>query len=165
MNLDEQLRPKDHVSLGAVKSLAEQVKMQWHWEAIMERGDGTIERQTGPNQVQTLGKQHIADALSDQGETAMGWMAIGTGTGQGVGDNTLATELDRQALDSGTPSHSGAVVTYSRTFAAGEGTGTVTEAGVFNDAAAGDMLIYTGAISFAKGAADALTINWTLTIS
>jgi hypothetical protein len=92
-------------------------------------------------------------------------MAIGTGTGQGVGDNTLASESDRQALDGATPSHVTNVITYHRTFAAGEGTGTMTEAGVFNHAAAGDMLIYSDGISFAKGAGDSLELTWTLTIN
>jgi hypothetical protein len=133
---------------------------------ILRDKDGNIKKEMKvTNQVQTAMKTHVADALSDQGETAMGWMAIGTGTGQAVGDNTLATENDRRALDNSTPSHSGAVVTYHRTFAAGEGTGTMTEAGVFNDASAGTMGLYDDSISFAKGASDSLELTWTLTIS
>jgi hypothetical protein len=82
-----------------------------------------------------------------------------------VGDNTLATEEDRRALDSGTPSHAANVITYHRLFAAGEGTATMTEAGVFNATPAGDMLIYSDGISFAKGALDTLELTWTLTIN
>jgi hypothetical protein len=134
--------------------------------AILRDEDGNeIDRQEITNQVQTYMKTHVADMLADQGEVDMGWMSIGSGSGQGVGDTALATQETRQALDGGTPTHSGAVVTYHRTFAAGEGTATITEAGVHNDAAAGSMGLYTDSLNFAKGAGDSLELTWTLTVS
>lgn len=133
---------------------------------ILRNEDGEIiDEQTVSNQIQTYMPTNVADMLSDQGENAMGWMSIGSGTGQAVGDSALATEETRQALDGGTPTHSGAVVTYHRTFAAGEGTATITEAGVHNAAAAGNMGLYNDSINFAKGAGDSLELTWTLTIS
>lgn len=133
---------------------------------ILRDKDGNVKDiQRVKNQVQTYMKTHVADQLSDQGETAFSHMAIGSGTGQGVGDSTLSSEEDRRALDESTPSHSGAVVTYHRTFAAGEGTATITEAGIFNDASAGDMGLYDDSLNFAKGASDSLELTWTLTIS
>ena len=131
---NEQLKPYDTIGLKAGQNISEQLDTpRYHFRGVLRDADGNIiDVQEVTNQVQTLMKTHIADALADQGEAQMGWMAIGTGTGQGVGDATLATELDRQALDGGTPTHASAVVTYHRTFAAGEGTGTVTEACVIN---------------------------------
>ena len=53
------------------------------------------------------------------------------------------------------------------TFAAGVGTGAITEAGVFNveteDTA--DMILYTDFGVITKAATDSLTITWTLTIN
>lgn len=165
MEFKNQVKVQDAVSAGVEINQKDQVKMsKFHWEAIMTRGDGRIERQEGWNQVQTLMLQHIADQMSDQGEAAMSHMAVGSGSGQAVGDTTLATELARVAL-TGTPSHAGAVISYQGVYPAGTGTGTITEAGVFNDPAAGTMGLYSDSILFAKGAADSLTLNWTLTPS
>jgi len=158
----------DKITLKGGKAMEDNIKLvgRWNLEAILIGSDGEEkDKQVVSNQVQTAMLTHVADALSDQGEAQASHMGIGSGTGQGIGDNALATQLTRQALDNATPSHSAAVVTYHRTFAAGEGTGTVTEAGVFNDASAGTMLLYNDSISFAKGAGDSLELTWTLTVS
>lgn len=117
------------------------------------------------NQVQTLFKTHIADALADQGETQMSHMAIGTGTGQAVGDTTLATELERNVLSGATPTHSGAVVTYTATFGPSAFTGDVTEAAIFNDASAGTMGLYSDGFTYTKSPATVLNFTWTFTIN
>lgn len=156
----------DSLSAGAMATILDGSHCAGYLVAVLRDKDGNvIDRQEVPNQFQTAGKTLVADALSDQGEAAVGWMAIGTGTGQGVGDNTLATELDRQALDGGTPTHAANVVTYHRAFAAGEGTGVVTEAGTFNATPAGDMMLYNGGITFDKGASSSLTLTWTFTVN
>jgi len=160
---------KDILGVKAGKNLGDGIKLEAYLNlhAVLKDADGKVKaEETVSNQVQTAMLTHVADALSDQGEAQASHMGIGSGTGQAVGDNTLATLLGaRQALDNATPSHSAAVVTYHRTFAAGEGTGTVTEAGVFNNVSAGTMLLYNDSISFAKGAGDSLELTWTLTIS
>lgn len=106
---------------------------------------------------------HIADQMADQGENQMSHMAIGTSTGQGAGDTTLATELDRNALTGGYPSHSGAIVSYQATWAAGDGTGAISEAGILNSASGGDLLCYVDFSVINKGASDVLQIDWDLT--
>ena len=120
------------------------------------------------NLIVTVGKNHVADQLSDQGEAVMSHMAIGTGTTSAVvGDTTLETELDRNALTSKTQG-AGAdenKVTYIGDWAPGDGTGAITEAGVFNSPSAGTMLSRTVFAVKNKGAADSLTITWILTIS
>lgn len=120
-----------------------------------------------PNTVCTGGDKYVADQLSDQGESAMSHMAIGTGTGQGASDNSLANELDRNALDSttqGTGANDNDVI-YVCTWAAGDGTGAITEAGIFNNATpgTGQMLCVSSFSVINKGAGDSLVITWTFT--
>lgn len=51
------------------------------------------------------------------------------------------------------------------TFNPGEGTGAVTEAGVFNAATAADMLCRTVFAVVNKAATDTMVITWTITLS
>ena len=121
-----------------------------------------------PNLVANTGKYHIADQMSDQGEAAMSHMAIGTGTtAAAAGDTALETELDRNALDSKTQGSSTDAnkVTYVCTWAAGDGTGAITEGGIFNSASAGQMLCRSVFDVKNKGAGDAIVLTWVLTIS
>jgi len=162
------MQGRDDLSLAAGKLIQDFSKNWGILHGILRDEFGNIKDvQWDLNQFQTLGKQHVADKLADKGEADMGWMEIGDGTGQAVGDNTLSSALasGRQALDSGTPSHAANVVTYKRTFAATEGTGTVTEAGIFNNATVGDMMLYDDGINFGKGAADSLALTWTFTVN
>lgn len=120
------------------------------------------------NLVTTAGLSHIADQLSSSpGEAAMGYMALGSGsTAATAGDTALEGEFStggRNAL--ATRTDSGAVVTYTCTFSAGESTGAVTEAGILNDVSAGTLLarLVFGVITKASG--DTLAITWTLTFA
>lgn len=117
------------------------------------------------NLVTTVGKNHIADQLSSSpGESAMSHMAIGTGaTAANVADTTLQTELDRNALTSRTDA--AAVVTYVGDWAAGDGTGAITEAGILNNSSGGTLLARVVFSAVNKAAADTLKITWTVTIS
>lgn len=116
------------------------------------------------NLVVTAGKNHVADQLSSApGGAAMSHMGIGTGTNAAVlGDTTLQTELDRNALTSRTDAAN--VVTYVGDWAAGDGTGAITEAGIFNAASSGTLLARTVFTVINKGALDTLQITWTLTL-
>jgi hypothetical protein len=114
------------------------------------------------NTVTPLGDAHVADQMSDKGETAMGWMAIGTGTPSAT---ALGTELDRNALTSKTQGTGGDDndVIYVGTWVAGDGTGAITEAGIFNAAAVGTMFVSASFSVINKAAADSLVITWTVT--
>ena len=113
------------------------------------------------NTVTTVGKNHVADQLSSSpGEAVMSHMAIGTGT---PGATALGSELDRNALTSRTDS--GAVVTYVGDWAAADGTGAITEAGIFNAAAVGTMLCSASFAVVNKLTSDTMSISWALTIS
>lgn len=112
------------------------------------------------NTVTTAGKNGAADQiLASPSLGKPTHMAIGTGSPSGT---ALGTELDRNALTSKT--RSGAVVTMVGDWAAGDGTGTITEAGIFDASANGNMWMST-TLSVVKAAGDTLQISWTLTYS
>lgn len=117
------------------------------------------------NLVVTAGKNHVADALSSApGQAAMSHMAVGTGsTAPAAGDTALGAEIDRNALTSRTDATN--VVTYVGDWAAGDATNSaITEAGIFNAAAAGTMLARATFTAINKGASDTLKITWTVTL-
>jgi hypothetical protein len=117
-----------------------------------------------PNLVVTTGKEYVASRMKDATTTAMSHMAVGSGsTSPAAGDTALGSELDRQALASTTVSSN--EITYVATFGAGDGTGAISEAGLFNAASGGDMLCRTTFGVVNKGASDSMTITWVVTVS
>jgi hypothetical protein len=115
------------------------------------------------NLVVTVGKNWVADRMKQASSAVMSHMAVGTGTtAAAVGNTALVTELDRNALSSTTVSTN--TVQYSGTWAAGDGTGALTEAGIFNASSAGTMLARTVFSVVNKGASDQVTITWTITV-
>ncbi len=129
--------------------------------------DGNLKQEeTCHNLVVTTGKNQIADRLLASPSIGVPThMAVGTGvTAAVVGDTTLGTEIDRNALT--TKTRSGAVVTMVGDWAAGDATNAaITEAGVFNAAATGDLTVRAVFGAIAKAAGDTLSISWTLTIA
>jgi hypothetical protein len=115
------------------------------------------------NLVVTSGKKWVADRMNDV-NAKMSHMAIGTGTSAAVaGDTALGTQLDRNALSSTTVTDN--KIAYASTWAAGDGTGAITEAGIFDASSGGDMLARTVFSVVNKGAQDSMTITWTITVS
>ncbi len=115
------------------------------------------------NLVVTAGKNWVADRMNNA-NTVMTHMAVGTGTTAAAAGNTaLVTETDRNALTSTTVTDN--AVAYVATWAAGDATAALTEAGIFDAASSGDMLARTVFSVVNKGAADSMTITWTITVS
>lgn len=118
------------------------------------------------NLVVTTGKTIIATLLSG-GTGAITHMAVGSGSvAAAVGDVALGTQIStRVALTSTTASTN--TVTYVATFAPGANTGTLTEAGLFNNATGvlTNMLARTVFPTITKEAGDTITITWVITIS
>lgn len=119
------------------------------------------------NTITTAGDRLVADSMSDRGETLPTHMAIGTGTGNlcAAGRDTLENELDRNALTSttqGTGADDNDVI-YVAEWSAGDGTGAITEAGIFNAASGGAMLCCANFSAINKGESDTLRITWTVT--
>lgn len=117
-----------------------------------------------PNLVVTAGKNFVASRMKDTTDGAMSHMSIGTGsTAAAAGDTALGSEADRNALTSTTVTNN--EVAYVASFGAGEGTGAITEAGLFNASSSGTMLCRTVFSVVNKGSADSMTITWTVTVS
>ena len=110
------------------------------------------------------GKEFVASRMKDTTKAAMTHMAVGTGaSAAAAGDSALGSENDRNALTSTTVSTN--TVQYVGTWAAGDATTGITEAGLFNASSSGDMLARTVFSTVNKGASDSLTITWTITVS
>lgn len=118
------------------------------------------------NLVVDTGLDYIASRMKDATATAMSHMEVGTdNTSAGASNTALGAAVSgsRTALTSTTVTDNS--VAYVATFGAGTGTGALTEAGIFNASSAGTMLCRTVYSTINKGAADSMTITWTITIS
>ena len=121
-----------------------------------------IVTETG-NLVVTAGKNWVAQRMNNV-NTVMTHMAVGTGTTDAAaGQTTLVSENDRNALTSTTVTNN--TIIYVATWAAGDATAALTEAGVFDAASGGDMLCRTKFNVVNKASADSMTITWTITVS
>ena len=117
-----------------------------------------------PNLVVTTGKDYVASRMKDATATAMSHMAIGSGsTAAAASDTALGNQEARTTLTSTTVTDNDVV--YVDTFPAGTGTGAITESGIFNASSGGTMLCRTVFSVVNKGASDAMTITWTVTVS
>lgn len=122
------------------------------------------------NTITNLMDAHVADQMSDQGDSAIGFIAIGSGTGQGAADTDLANYVNLIALSgAGALQGSGGDdndVTYSGFWAAGEATNdSISEAGLFQASGTtrNTLMTYNDGLSVNKGADDTLKIDWTVT--
>jgi len=126
--------------------------------------NGDVVRET-TNLVVTAGKEWVTARMKNT-STVMTHMAIGTGnTAAAIANTTLGTEVARQALSTSGGTVAGAVITFATSYAAGTGTGAITEAGVLNAASGGTMLARTVFGVVNKGSLDTMTISWAVTIS
>ena len=128
-----------------------------------EHGEVTETREV-KNLVVDTGLAFIASRMKDATATAMSHMGIGTGnTAAAASDTALGTEAARVSLTSTTVTSN--AVAYVASFAAGTGTGAITEAGILNASSGGTLLCRTVFSVVNKGASDSMTITWTITIS
>ena len=146
----------------------ESLKISGHVDIVITDKDGNVkETRSIKNLVLTTGKTFIAASMlktTSNSPAAMSHMAVGSGsTAAAVGNTAMESQLGRVSLASA--SSSGAVVTYTATFPAGTGTGAITEAGIFNNSTGGDMLCRTVFSVVNKGADDAMSVTWTVTVS
>jgi hypothetical protein len=143
----------------------EDIKASGALRVVITAPDGSVkEEHEFTNLVVTTGKNFVASRIVGTASAVMSHMAIGSGsTAASVGQTALVTELGRVALAGSSASAN--VVTYTATFPAGTGTGAVVEAGIFNASSAGTMLCRTVFAVVNKGADDAMSVTWTVTIS
>jgi hypothetical protein len=138
-----------------------EVEVKDNVRLVLRGPDGVIKHESVHNTVTTAGKNGAADqVLAAPSLNKPTHMAIGTGTPSGT---ALGVELDRNALTTKTRSTN--VVTMVGDWAAGDGTGAITEAGIFDAASVGNMWTSASFSVINKAAGDTLQITWTLTFN
>jgi hypothetical protein len=149
--------------------ITDEIKATGKLHVVLRGPDGKIKDERNINNlVVTTGKNFIAASMiktTSDTPAAMTHMGLGSGTtAAAVGDTALESALgSRVSLSSAT--NADAVTTYVATFAAGTGTGAVTEAGIFNASTSGTMLCRSVFSVVNKGADDSMSITWAITVS
>ena len=145
-------------------NVQEDIKMKGELTIVVTGSDGQIkDKRVTKNLVVTAGKAYIASRMASSSTPIMSHMAIGSGTtAVGVGNTVMETSLFRNTA---TFSAATNVVTAVASFSGGQGTGAVTEAGIFNDSVAGTMLCHTVFPVVNKESGDSIAITWAITVS
>jgi hypothetical protein len=148
--------------------MGQQTKLKGSWIVRLYGPDGELkDERSGFNIVTTNGKEALAQALAASFNSAVTqtWQFVGIGTdttAESAAQTALIAEASRHT---GTVSYvSGAIYQVTATFAAGSGTGAITEYGLFNSNTGGVMLTRDVEAAINKGAADTLTVVHQVTI-
>lgn len=147
--------------------IQESMKLHGAITLMLKKANGEVETVHKDNIIVDVGFDFIADAIGKSASRpgVMGYIALGTGTtAAAAGQTALVTEIDRNAA---TYAHTAGTKTFTFTadFAAGDATGAITEAGVFNASSSGIMLDRVVFPVVNKGADDSLTAVFTFTMS
>jgi hypothetical protein len=144
-------------------------KLSGRYFAKLYGPDGSLKKEiSGHNVVTTVGKEFMASFLSSAAAAATTftarYIAIGTGvSAESASDTGMGTEAARHT---GTVSYiSGQIFQVTATFAAGAGTGAITEYGLFSSATAGTLVSRDTEAAVNKGASDTLTVTYQMTLS
>ena len=146
--------------------LKDSLKLKGRVGIVLKDKDGKVkETREIDNLVVDAGLDFIASRMKDATATAMTHMALGSSsTAAAAGNTALGSQLgSREGLDSTTVTSN--AVAYVASFEAGDATGAVTEAGLFNASSGGTMLCRTVFSVVNKLADDSMTVTWTVTIS
>ena len=142
------------------------LKLRGDVAIVLKDKDGNVkDSREIHNLVVTSGLTYICSRMAGTSAGVMSHMALGSGTtAAAAGQTDLVSILgSREALDSSTAS--GNTITYVSSFEAGEGTGAVIEAGVFNASSSGTMLCRTVFPVVNKQADDTMSVTWTITLT
>jgi hypothetical protein len=144
----------------------EDLKLRGDVAIVLKDKDGNVkDSREIHNLVVSAGLEFICSRMAGTSAGVMSHMALGSDTtAAAAGQTDLLSILgSREALDSSTASNN--TITYVSSFEAGEGTGAVTEAGVFNAASSGTMLCRTVFAVVNKAADDTMSVTWTITLT
>lgn len=118
------------------------------------------------NLVVTTGKaMGVTRLVSNTAALPLASIGVGSGTtAPAIGDQTLQTSLNNRAFDAAA-TVTGNTASMTTTFPAGVATGTITEAGLFNNVTgvAGTMFSRTTFTGIPKGAGDVVAVTWQVT--
>lgn len=147
----------------------EQLKLSGQLSIVLTGKDGQVkDSREVKNLVVNSGLAFIISRMAGTSKDVMSHMALGSGTTPAAGNQTDLVSLlgDREALDSSTIVGANSnQIQYVASFEAGEGTGAVTEAGIFNAATGGDMLCRTVFPVVNKASDDTMTVTWVVTLN
>jgi hypothetical protein len=147
----------------------EQLKLSGELSIVLKDKDGNVkDNRQVKNLVVDAGLAYIISRMTGTAKNVMSHMALGSGTTAAAANQTNLISLlgAREPLDTttilGTKNEK---VQYVCSFEAGDATGGVTEAGIFNAAADGDMLCRTVFPVVNKAADDTMTVTWVITVA
>lgn len=147
----------------------ENLKLSGQLNIVLKDKTGKVkETREEKNLVVNTGLAYIVSRMTGTSKNVMSHMALGSGTtAAAAGQTDLVSILgSREALDSTTiTGTNNEKVQYVCGFEAGDATGAVTEAGLFNASSSGDMLCRTVFSVVNKAADDTMTVTWTITLS
>ncbi len=146
--------------------MEEKLSMRGDVDIVLRGPDGQIkETRKVKNLVVATGLTFIASRMGGTSASVMSHMALGSGTTAAAANQTDLVSIlgSREALDSTTPSSN--TIVYVASFEAGDATGAVTEAGIFNAASSGTMLCRTVFSVVNKAADDTMQVTWTITLT
>ena len=144
----------------------EDLKLRGDVAIVLKDKDGNVkDSREIHNLVVSSGLEFICSRMAGTSAGVMSHMALGSGTtAPAAGQTDLVSILGaREALDSTNASAN--TITYVSSFEAGDGTGAVTEAGIFNASSAGTMLCRTVFAVVNKAADDTMSVTWTITLT
>lgn len=154
-----------------MEALKESLKLKGSVNVKLIGPDGKLKQEhTNHNLVVTVGKTYLAQWLTalTQSTPFMSYVGLGSGTsGPASGDTTLDTELvvGGYSRQQGTLSFASNVWTNTVTFAPGNGTAAITEAGLFSASTSGTLFAHQVFSAYNKAAGDTMIIVWSVTFS
>lgn len=145
----------------------ENLKASGQLHVVLTGADGQVkEDHLLKNLVVDTGLNFIVNRMKDATAPVMSHMTLGTGTTAAAAANTtLEAEIAGARVELTSTTVAANQITYIASFAAGVGTGAVTEAGTFNNITGGTMLCRTVFPVVNKQAGDSMTVTWTVTVS
>jgi len=147
----------------------ENLKMTGQVDMVLRDKDGNVkDAREIKNLVVNSGLAFVISRMAGVSKNVMSHMALGSSTTAAAAAQTdlLSMLGSREPIDSTTiTGTNNEKIVYVSSFEAGDATGAVTEAGIFNAATGGDMLCRTTFPVVNKQSDDTLAITWTLTLS
>ncbi len=149
----------------------ENLKLSGQLDIVLKDKNGNVkDSRTETNLVVNSGLAFIISRMEGTTKSVMSHMALGSSsTAEAAGQTDLVSILgSREVLDSTTiTGTNNEKIQYVSSFEAGDATGAVKEAGIFNHGtvATGDMLSRTTFAVVNKAADDTMTVTWTITLS
>lgn len=145
----------------------ESLKANGELRVVLTGSDGQVKEDVLlKNLVVDTGLNFIVKRMKDATADVMSHMSLGTGTtAAAAADTTLQTEINGSRVGLTSTTVTANQITYIASFAAGVGTGAVTEAGIFNNSTGGTMLCRTVFPVVNKQSGDSMTVTWTVTVS